>query len=147
MIYKSIHFILATAIYFSSIGYTLNSHYCKDELINTAIFFKAEPCHKSIVDFDKLGIDISKLQPCCIKALQEEHKSKCCEDVTEYSKVDIENSCIDYAFESNVDIAKYLPLHTHTFILSSHKNIGFNPFYKPPNLNRNFSILFQVFLI
>ncbi len=149
MFYKSIHILLATAIFFSSIGYTLNSHYCKGELINTAIFSKAKPCDKGKVDFDKLGIDISQLQPCCLKALEEKHKSNCCEDVAEYSKLDIENGIFtaDYTNGPTLDINQYLPLNAHNFLLSSFKNNGFNPFYKPPNLNINLNILFQVFLI
>jgi hypothetical protein len=140
-----LHIILAITVYFSSIGYTLNRHFCKGELISSAIFLPATPCENASIDFDKLGLDPSKLQPCCIKALEEEHKS-CCEDASELKKNDEKVKPFSDYLSLDVFATEFVfPFITLPGLIAAKVIIALQ--YRPPPLLFNFQTLFQVFRI
>jgi hypothetical protein len=165
MIIKGLHISLAILVYFSSIGVTLNKHYCKGVLQRVALFVDNHECtgacsKSSTVDYTLLGIkDVfqEELPPCCAKALeknnpQDEEKKNCCEEEVEYVQVEVQSEINNSEFQS---LKKVLPvilffyLQDHTYgssLFTSSPQWTFLHF-DPPIMDTDLSILFQSFLI
>ena len=80
MLQRLIHIVLAFLFFISSTGLVINKHYCQNELKNMALFVKAEGCHTM------------KQMSCPMHSSPEDENPEkgCCDDETEYVKVDEE---------------------------------------------------------
>ncbi len=149
MIFKLFHITLASLVYLSSIGFAINRHYCKGELIDAKIYLPAEKCENHALHLLLKEVTLSDLKPCCQKALIESQKG-CCEDTSEFKKLEIDNLIAqDWA---DLDNQK---AYDHAFSLpfedSLHAAIrwcaGVLPDYRPPPLWHDYQVLYQVFRI
>lgn len=80
MLRQIAHISLAFLLFISTMGVTVNKHFCQNELKSVALFVKAEACHSTKVK-----------KPCPIHGFMmvEEEGSKdkgCCDDETEIVK-------------------------------------------------------------
>lgn len=70
---------MALAVFFSSTGFVLNTHYCQDELKNVALFVKAKPCHPQ-----------KNMKHCPLHGSDDTNKQNeaegCCDDRSDYVK-------------------------------------------------------------
>jgi hypothetical protein len=149
MVFRALHIALAFLVYLSSIGYTLNQHFCKGDLIHSSLFLPAEKCENHSFDPARLGIDVTGMPACCLKALEAQHKD-CCEDTSAFKKLEIETSFQDSDLDYPLD--DLLVFSAITFFKSIWVPAHFSDSkgriaYRPPPLNFNFQILFQVFRI
>jgi hypothetical protein len=156
MFQQALHIFLAVLVYLSGIGFTINKHFCKGELVNAALFVKAEPCknHKkqlSTEDFEKLGIDVSQLKACCIKALEEENGKDCCSDESEFLHHDQVIDHVDFRpFELQFVFQPHVTSHFSESFIShiTHSNAQWSFLhFKPPFISVNTQELFQIYLI
>lgn len=157
MIPKAIHIFLAIIVYLSSIGVTLNMHFCKGELKNVSLITKAEECNKKDCtahkekDYSLLGINTDQLpKSCCEKADQDTQAKGCCDDRTEYLSLDSEFTTPDIVTLYDV-LPVLLVLYPELFsslnsAITSGAQWSFLHFH-PPLLTKDIPILVQSFLI
>jgi hypothetical protein len=127
--------LMAFGVLLSTMSFTINNHYCGDELVSSALFFKADSC----------GMDMqksSKEDGCTIK------KDNCCSDVivcVEGQK-ELNLSYYNLRFEQQVFVASFFMSYINLFEGLDNNIVPFKN-YSPPLLVKNIQILDEVFLI
>lgn len=150
MVKGLIHRITATfmalLMLLSSTGFSMDVHYCQDQLKGVSLIGKAKTCH------DKPD------SPACHKA------KKSCDHKNGTSKVDEKNCCHNESIviEKSVDEATNAQIAALTdlnldfaaafvavYIYSFHIESDYQSFedYKPPLPDRDFQLIYQTFLI
>ena len=120
----------------------INKHYCQDELKSVALFVEAEPCHQP------------KMKHCPFHNPpqdddgEESHKKGCCEDESEYVKVEDEQLSSSFQFELHLNqvlIATiFVALQIELPSLDSQTIHYLN--YKPPLIVCDLPVRLQTFL-
>ena len=149
--------LLIPVILFSSFGFTINLHYCKGEFKSYALFVEAEACE--MADLSK-EVDES-LPPCHRKKLKKQQdknsqsenshdviKGNCCHNETLIFEAnqEIEENVIEI---TSVDIQLTViacVLCGYSFFDQNFPPPGYMD-YDPPWIRRDFSVLYQTFLI
>ncbi len=144
MLSKLIHLQLAILIFVSSTGVVLRKHYCQDQLKNTTFFVEPENCHSSMAK----SCPMHAAKPACpLHQSSKEEKKKCCDDQSQFLKVDHEQQFqFDQLQLKNIMLIAVL-LSTQNWELPriDLQQVAYLH-YKPPLLNEDRSILFQTFL-
>ena len=126
---------MAFVVLFSTMSFTINKHYCGDELVSSTLFLKGESC----------GMDMQKSSEeddCSIK------KDNCCTDViicVEGQK-ELKLNYYDLRFEQQVFVAAFMLSYMNLFEGLPNNIVPFKN-YSPPMLIKNIQILDEVFLI
>jgi len=126
---------MAFVVLFSTMSFTYSEHYCGDFLVDTALFSKAESC----------GMEIEKTSPnkdCSIK------KDNCCEDIVKQIEGQ-SNLKIDFSkltFEQQKLVVAYTYSYLNSFESVDTKINAFED-YSPPLVDKDISVLYQVFRI
>jgi len=126
---------MAFVVLFSTMSFTYSEHYCGDFLVDTALFSKAESC----------GMEIEKTSPnkdCSIK------KDNCCEDIVKQIEGQ-SNLKIDFSkltFEQQKIVVAYTYSYLNLFESVDTKINAFED-YSPPLVDKDISVLYQVFRI
>ena len=140
MAIRFLNIILALLIFVSSTGFTINSHFCKDQLKDARIFFKADDCYK------KYYAQKTK-KACHVK--KKSCENNCCKNTSEYYKLDLDQqlSSFDFkAFESpNFIETLWLRLPIDDYLTDSKSTHYLN--YKPPLIFSDLPIDLQTFLL
>jgi len=147
--YRLISLTLALMIFTSSVGLTIDLHYCGGELKSTSFIGNAKSCH---------DIAIAKSNKSCRhhqKTIKTEDKissnpKDCCENKTQRYQLDDDRNIVI----SDINISTISTDFIHAFIFVFALNINsyenktesFND-YHPPIISRDFSVLFQNFLL
>ncbi len=128
--------VLAFLLILSTISFSVEQHFCCDELVDISFFGKAETCNDKAVN---------SLMPCDNFSLS---KKGCC-------STEIKN--IAGQSELQLNVLGKLQLSTSFISVSNHllnitfkqleRNIIPHKNYIPPNLVTNFKVLYEVFLI
>lgn len=145
--------LLIPVILFSSLGFSVDVHFCKGEAKSINLFGEAEAC-------DMGGID-ENLPPCHQKKLKE---LKSLIENTHHENGDLKSICCyneTFNFEANQEIEEQkLDISSHDFQLvmvacilcdysffvdEEHSPSYSN--YDPPLIRQDFSVLYQTFLI
>lgn len=127
--------LMAFVVLFSTMSFTYSEHYCGDFLVDTALFSKAESC----------GMEIEKTSPnkdCSIK------KDNCCEDIVKQIEGQ-SNLKIDFSkltFEQQKLVVAYTYSYLNLFESIETKIDTFED-YSPPLVDKDISVLYQVFRI
>lgn len=127
--------LMAFVVLFSTMSFTYSEHYCGDFLVDTALFSKAESC----------GMEIEKTSPnkdCSIK------KDNCCEDIVKQIEGQ-SNLKIDFSkltFEQQKLVVAYTYSYLNLFESVDTKINAFED-YSPPLVDKDISVLYQVFRI
>ncbi len=91
---RLLNIILALLVITSSTGFVINQHYCQGELKGTAIVVKAKTCHDRSVESEQEAHMANMPANCPMHASKKssscEEKKDCCNDETEYVKLDID---------------------------------------------------------
>ena len=85
---KVLHIFLALLVFISTIGVTVNRHYCQQQLRSTGLWWIPMSCHESAIADDKL--------PSCPFHAQkpDSEKRKCCSEESDYKKIEIEQDFV-----------------------------------------------------
>ncbi|WGH75212.1 hypothetical protein P8625_14220 [Tenacibaculum tangerinum] len=127
---------MAFIVVFSTMSFTVNSHFCGDMLVGTSYFVKAESC----------GMDMkreTKSEDCSVM------KKNCCQDVASVveGQDTLKITSFDaLSFNQQVFIASFYHYYVTLFEGTHDKVISFKN-YKPPLVVRDIHVLDEVYLI
>jgi len=146
MAFRILHIILAFLIFVSSVGFTLNSHFCQNTLQSVAIFFVPENCHDRAASHCAMAATKS----CCSKkktSCEASEDKDCCKDTSQFAKADIDFTPFTMNdFQLNLPVFAHISPISHAIkTILTDQLIRFNS-YIPPPLIRNLPLLFQSFL-
>jgi len=124
---------LACLVLFSTLSLTVEKHYCGDNLIDIAVFSKAESCG---MDMDSVSVTYSENKHCCKNEIeilqgQDELKNASFEDLQFQQQLFFTTLVYSY-----LNLFEGLPE-----LVIPHKN------YSPPNLVVDIHVIDQVFII
>ena len=123
---------MALVVLFSTLSFTIESHYCGDHLVDTAVFTKAKKCG---VDLDDT-VTTAKTKSCCsdtVQVIKGQNQLK----LKTFNDLDFSTQYIITTFVySYLHLFKSLPKQS-----IPHKN------YAPPNLILDYQVLHDVYII
>ena len=122
--------LMALVVMFSTLSFTVESHYCGNRLVDTAIFTQVEGC----------GMEMNGETPM---------KKGCCKDEIEVVKGQDElkfNAFEDLNFDQQFVLTSFIYSYVSLFESLPKKIIPHRD-YIPPNLTNNIQLLDGVFII
>lgn len=128
--------IMALIVVFSTMSFTINSHFCGDVLVDTSYFVKAESC----------GMDMAQ-EPTSDECST--IKKNCCHDIAKVidGQDDLKNTSFDQlSFNQQVFIASFYYSYINLFEGIHDKVIPFKN-YSPPLVVKDIHTLDEVYLI
>ena len=135
-------FTLALLLLVTSTGFSMDMHYCQDQLKGISFIGEAENCHQAAAKTKKSCHHKSENK-------EDSEQKNCCENET----LVIEKSDIDATSPQSIDIKDiqldFVLAYVSTFVLNNQAESDFQPFelYKPPLPEIDIQVLFQTFLI
>ncbi len=140
MAIRFLNIVLALLIFISTTGFTVNSHFCKSQLKDIRIFFKADDCYK------KIYAQKTK-QSCHLK--KQSCENNCCNNTSDYYKLDQDQQLSSFDFKAFDHIALVATLWI-VFNLDlpkfDAKTIQYLN-YKPPLITSDLPVDLQTFLL
>lgn len=142
LVYKSISFLLSLIVLLSTFSFTVESHYCGEELVDVALFSEANGCEED-TDHDDTIPDSSEEISCC----GSQDRMHCKDVLTE-----IEGDPVDYfGFEKPVlqkvfFVATFLATYQYELYELNEETVVFQN-SSPPILQRDRIVLFDNFRI
>ena len=159
MFEKALHITLASLVYLSSMGLTINKHFCQGNLKDVAIFAQVDTCSghcssQSKDQFELIGVKDMSPKSCCSSSTDSDPKDcgdeNCCDFETEFVQLDIEHIVSDHL---TVPLALTLVFIVDANLFSAWTgDLLFNTqrkfqFYHPPSIITDIPVLIQRFLI
>lgn len=144
--YRIISLTLALLILVSSVGFSLDTHYCKGELKTVSLFSKAKNCH------DVKAKSVNKHCNHSSPSYNPEttlKKKDCCQNITYHFLSDFNKKENPENIVVNLKLVKSLFAANSAFFTNhvcSAENQTFTH-YKPPLISKNISPLYQIFLL
>ena len=146
-LYRALALSLAFLIAFTSIGFSLDLHFCQERLKSVSLFGEAKTCHDIAA-----SSHCKKLTSACkatSKQLQEGCKKNCCHnetivvdslnaDFTNPQLLTLQTKSLDFVLAFVYSYCLPNPISTTSTAYL---------YYKPPLPERDFQVLFQTFLI
>lgn len=129
VLHKVFSIAMAILVLFSTVSFTVESHYCGDTLVDVSIFAEAEKC----------GME-------SIEMLQ---KKSCCKDEVNVLQGQDELHVVSFE-DLDLDLQQFLVAFTQSYLIlfeSLPKQIIPHKDYVPPNLIYDIQVLDEVFLI
>jgi hypothetical protein len=130
VLHKAFSVILAFAVLFSTLSFTVEKHFCGDRLVDVAVFTDVKGC----------GMEMRKI---------EKEKIPCCKDEVEIIKGQ-DDLKLDRYNDLSLSQALVLSAYIYSYGIvfeSFPKQIIPHRHYLPPNLVADIQLLDQVFLI
>ncbi|TYA57964.1 HYC_CC_PP family protein [Formosa maritima] len=132
-LHKTFSVTLAYLVLFSTLSFTVEKHYCGENLVDVAIFTKVDTC-----GMDKESVVATSLE-----------KKHCCKDEIQIVKGQDKlkkSSFEDLQFEQQLFLSTFVYSYINLFeglpeLVIPHKD------YSPPNLITDIQVLDQVFII
>ena len=132
--HKIMSFAMAFVVFFSTMSFTVNMHYCGDTLVETAVFHKAKGC----------GMEMQKpsAEGCAIT------KKNCCNDeqLVVDGQDELQLQVDSVSFEQHLFIASFVYTYVNGFE-GLDKTITSYEVYKPPLVIRQLYKLDETYLI
>lgn len=132
---------MAFLLFVSTMGISMDVHYCQDTAQNVAFFKTAKNCYDKVPDINKRPCQLTKSQMESIK------KKPCCHNDGDYFKADLEAISqvhdIDVNFSSAVIVQPVLLIEGIVFQKTKAHLLD----YKPPLVSKDILTHFQQFLI
>lgn len=140
MAIRFINIVLALLIFISSTGFTVNRHFCKSELKNVNIFFKADDCYKKYHSRKTKKTCHIKKQSC---------ENNCCKNTSEYYKLDQDQQLSSFDFKAfatpHLIASLWIVLNLELPVIDDKSNDYLN--YKPPLIVSDLPVDLQTFLL
>ncbi|MFA7447303.1 MAG: hypothetical protein WCY77_02600 [Weeksellaceae bacterium] len=132
--HKIVSFLMAMVVFFSTMSFTIDLHYCGDMLVDAAIFHKVDTCG--------MEMEIPSTESCSTG------KKDCCNDeqIIVEGQGELQLTFDTLTFEQQTFVVSFY----HSYIsLFENKNVRVIPFkdYKPPLLIRDIQKLHDIYLI
>ena len=134
ILHKGFSVTLALLVFFSTVSFTIEKHFCGENLIDVALFTKAKTCG---MEMENTSIDSSvKKKPCCkdqVDVVQGQDELK----FSSFENLDFDQQVFLTTFAySYINLFEGLPKQ-----IIPHKD------YSPPNLVADIQLLNDTFLI
>lgn len=127
--------VLATLVLFSTMSFTVDMHYCGDNLVDIAFFKEAKTC----------GMEQMKPTKECGDKMEEK---SCCTDkqIVVEGEDDLKNTVVNLSFEQQVFLVSFV--HSYYNLFESTEAAD-TPFLErpPPLLDKDYQVLYETFLI
>ncbi|CAM1346367.1 conserved hypothetical protein [Tenacibaculum crassostreae] len=126
---------MALVVVFSTMSFTINSHFCGDTLINTSYFSEAKTCGMEMKQENNKECSITK--------------KNCCKDVTQLIKGqdNFKKSVFDsLSYDQQLFIAAFYYSYFNLFEGLHNRVIPFKD-YSPPFVVKDIHVLDEVYLI
>ena len=126
---------MAFIVLFSTMSFSINEHYCGDNLVDSSLFSTAETC----------GMEMEKPSPIEDCNIQ---KNNCCKDVVKLFKgqVDIKTNPLDLNSSEQILLASFIYSYVNLFEGLEENIIPFKE-YSPPFLITNIQVINETYLI
>lgn len=148
--YRLIALIMAFLMFFTSVGFTMDMHYCGEELKSVSFLGKAKTCH-----------DISEEKKAPMKdcphhrKMMTEKKScsedkDCCSNKTVQLQSDQDQQIRTTDFITNKQLKQFLIAYVVVFLIDNfefEREVINLAYYKPPLILRDIPVLNQTFLL
>jgi hypothetical protein len=131
LLYRTISLALSVLVLFSTMSFTIEKHYCGNNLVDKAIFSKVQKCS---------GMDVEK---------DDLVKKPCCEDVVDVLEgQDKLNTSEFQKLDQDLQPVLAICLYTYSLTVNSlPKQTIPHRYYSPPNLIKDIQLLDEVYLI
>ncbi len=127
---------MALVVIFSTMSFTINSHFCGDTLVSTSYFSKAKTCGMEMKqDNDSKECSITK--------------KNCCKDITQLieGQDNLKNSAFDsLSYDQQLFVATFYYSYVNLFE-GLHNNVIPFKDYAPPLVVKDIHVLDEVYLI
>jgi hypothetical protein len=140
---RLLNIFLASVIFISTIGVTVNRHYCQKQLRSTGLWWIPQSCHEMAALNDKLP-------SCPFHAIKSDaEKRKCCSEESDYVKTETTQ---DFIFDDVLLKLPFFVITTPSFLLETHiaafvkADYDIYCFHPPPDKVPR-TVLYQSFLI
>lgn len=140
MLIKTLHIALIFSLLTSSVGVVINQHFCQDKLKSTALFTAVQTCH-SAKEAD---------QPACPHHQKQDQKTglakkDCCNDNSQFFKSSQEQQMeqLNLPIWNSLAVTPAFSISMISLIRQSAQLS--DRFYRPPPLQTEPSIQFQIF--
>ena len=132
--HKIMSLVMAFVVFFSTMSFTLNMHYCGGTLVETAVFQKAKGCGMEMDNPSTQGCDITK--------------KKCCKDkqLVIDGQDELQLQIDKISFEQQVFIASFVYTYINLFE-GLDNNVSSYEEYKPPLVIRQLYKIDETYLI
>ena len=127
---------MAFVVLFSTMSFTIDMHYCGDNLVDYSFFKEAKSC----------GMEKAQLASSCENP--EMKKKSCCSDeqMVLEGQDDLKNNFSTLTFEQQVFVASFIYSYINLFEGTASKEVPFVD-YSPQFVKRDVQVLHQTFLI
>lgn len=128
---KTTSFALAFLVLFSTFSFTVEKHFCGEFLMDVSFTGDAKDC----------GMDMEKVT--------KTNKKNCCKDEIHQIKGQDELqqfSLADFNFEKQQFVAAFAASYQWLFVEKTIKNSFYKDF-SPPDISKDYQVLFQTFII
>ena len=132
--HKISSFLMAIVVLFSTMSFTVDMHYCGDNLVETAIFHKAKGCGMEMEKPSTEGCSITKKNCCDDKQLAIEGRDE------------IQLQVDKITFEQQEFIASFVYTYSNLFE-GLENNVSTYEEYKPPLVIRQLYKIHETYLI
>jgi len=142
--YRFLALCLVVLVFLSSAGFTIDMHYCNNELKSISLIGKAKPCHEPTLKqcpFHK------KMQE---KSAESSKDAKgCCENKTEHFQSDQDQQIQNIDFKLSQPIQLFITAFITNFISNNgfEKELIVFTRYRPPIIQKDIPVLIQSFLL
>lgn len=138
---------MALLMLLSSTGFSMDLHYCQDQLKGISLIGKAKSCH------DKQATPpCHKTKKTCHHSndkLSQTEKDNCCHNETVViEKTDLDATATQIATVQDIQL-EFVAAFVAVYVLNIYAQADFQPYaqYKPPLPDRDIQVLYQTFLI
>ncbi len=137
---------MALLMLLSSTGFSMDLHYCQDNLKGISLIGKAKSCHDR-----QAAPPCHKTKKTChhTKAKSQTEKDNCCHNETVViEKTDLDATATQIATVQDIQL-DFVAAFVAVYILNYNVQADYQPYvqYKPPLPDRDVQVLYQTFLI
>lgn len=142
--YRFLTFCLIFLVFLSSVGFTVDMHFCSNELKSISFIGKAKPCHEHSLNQCPFHKKMMKQSADGSKVAK-----NCCENKTFHFQSDQDQQIQTFDFQITQPAQLFLAVYVELFFTNSSNNKDIIAFtrYKPPIIPRDILVLIQSFLL
>jgi hypothetical protein len=148
-LYRIIALTLAGLMFFTSVGFSVDTHYCQGQLKSFSFFGNATPCHDMV--------DETPMKECPrhekMMAENEERsvdKKNCCSNKTLYFHFDEDQQSQNVNLVVSQQLQQFVIAYVAVFLYNDfiiESYAASYAHYKPPLVSRDIPVLFESFLL
>ena len=134
--HKILSVLMAFVVFFTTMSFTVDMHYCGDALVDFGLFTKAEGC------------GMEKVQPAKSCENPTMTEKSCCTDqqIVKEGQDDLKSSFNQLTFEQQTFVATFFYTYINLFEGLDENFIPFKD-YSPPFIERDVQTLYETYLI